>query len=227
MAKVKSLPLLPARVAHSRLVQNPAVLLAINWWFQGLRGMGRREASFRLGSEVLLLAAATALLEAAGVAMPSALALAALTVHSLYFACFGQLWVCARYAACWSRDPGVVADFTRRLLRELRARQDLEEVVIIGSLGRRGLCPGPRSDVDLRLVFPPGTRAWLVVNLLLMRLRFRAFRAAIPLDLYAYDDIEALARFDPAEPWLVVLDRRGRIHARFAATRRLLPWPEK
>ena len=75
----------------------------------------------------------------------------------------------------------------------------------------------------LRLVFPPGAVAWLRVNLLLLRLRARAFFAGIPLDLYAYDDPGSLRRFDQREQLLILLDRDGRLKALFPA--RAVPWP--
>jgi hypothetical protein len=91
----------------------------------------------------------------------------------------------------------------------------LDEAALIGSRGRSGTAWGPRSDIDLRLVVPPGLSGWLRANLLLLRLRSLAFVRAIPLDLYAYDSPASLARLDQAEPLLPVLDRRGRLAAAF------------
>ena len=91
----------------------------------------------------------------------------------------------------------------------------LAEAALIGSRGGGIQRFGPRSDLDLRLIFPPGPLAWLRTNLLLLRLRTAAFLRAIPLDLYAYDTPESLRRFDQRERLLVILDRQGRLAAAF------------
>ena len=82
---------------------------------------------------------------------------------------------------------------------------------------------GDRADLDLRLIFPPGVSGWLRVNLLLLRLRTRAFLGRIPLDLYAYDSPRSLRRFDQRERLLVLLDRDGRLAAQFPE--RAVAWP--
>ncbi len=210
IAKPKPFPLLPAALGRSPLVQNLAVILAVNWLFQGMRGMQRKELAFRL-----LLEAAVALLllppaTATGLAPPAALALALAVAHTLNFLVNGQFWVCLRYAPSWRRDPAVLATFLAAAERRLRGLPWLEEAFCIGSLGAGGT-PGPRSDLDLRLVFPPGFRNWWRTNLLLLELRGRAAISAVPLDLYAGDDLAPLARLRPGEPVLLLCDRRGRL----------------
>ena len=82
---------------------------------------------------------------------------------------------------------------------------------MIGSMGTAA--GDARSDLDLRLVFPAGAHAWLRTNLLLLELRAQAFVRRVPLDLYAYDTPGSLDRFDPDEPWHVLVDRGGRLRA--------------
>ena len=62
------------------------------------------------------------------------------------------------------------------------------------------------------------------IDLLLLRLRARAFLSGVPLDAYAYDRPRSLGRFDPVEPWVVLLDRHGRIATLFS-DRRLTSLP--
>lgn len=206
-AKPKIYPFAPRSLALRRLMRSCAFVLAVNWLTQGMRGMDRKELSFRLLAEflaVVLLAALSGLGAAAVVP-------AAFLAHSLGFTLNGQFWVCARYCPSYRGDPARLHRFLHAIAPELRRVVDC--AVVIGSTGGDAL--GPRSDLDLRLIFPPGPMAWIAVNLLLLRMRTRAFFGRIPLDAYAYDTARSLARFDPAEPWLVIVDRNGDIARRF------------
>lgn len=215
-AKPKLYPFAARSEAMRRLMRTCTFVLAVNWLAQGMRGMDRKELAFRLLAEGLVAAILSLALSGLGAV---AVLPAALIAHSLNFTFNGQFWVCARYCPSYRGD----AERLRRFLGDIgpELRRSVDAAVVIGSTGEGAL--GPRSDLDLRLVFPPGARAWLAVNLLLLRLRTRAFLAGIPLDAYAYDTVESLARFDPAEPWLVIVDRRSDIARRFPGRRLVQP----
>ena len=196
-----------------------ALILTINWLAQGMRGMDPKELSFRL----LLLGALSAtvaagLLVQGGVSFEPGMALifGLGTAHSINFTLNGQLWVCLRYCPAYRKDPIALATQTRALIRRVRHCAWLEEAVLIGSAARLRHLPGPRSDIDLRLIFPPGWRGWLRTNLLLLELRAWALIKALPLDLYAYDHPAQLRRFEQTEPLALVLDRRARLCRGFA-----------
>lgn len=200
-----------------RLAQNAPAILAINWLSQGMRGMDRKELTFRLALEAALtIAFATA---TGGGAVGWIIAW--LAAHTFGFTVNGQLWVCARYARSWRRDPAALVDFVDTTAALLAGRQWLDEALIIGSFG--GVATDARSDIDLRLIFPRGRWAWLRTNLLLLRLRATALMRRIPLDLYAYDDLASLRRFDQREALVVLLDRGGRLACAFPNRVRL--WP--
>jgi hypothetical protein len=220
--KAKAFPIRPRSPWLAGLMQSCAFILLVNWCLQGVRGMDRKELAFRVSAELLLaglLAAATApLLDPARALMAGLLG-----AHTLNFTLNGQLWVCARYCRWYRRDPAALERFLGALAPELRALPWLEEAVCIGSRGQAAAVRGDRADLDLRLVFPPGLGNWLRVNLLLLRLRARAFRSMIPLDLYAYDRPESLRRFDQRERLLVLVDRSRRLAALFPE--RVVAWP--
>jgi hypothetical protein len=221
--KPKAFPIRPRSPRLARAMQSCAFILAVNWCLQGMRGMDRKELGFRLGAE-LLLAALLAWLAAGALAPASALLLGLAAAHTASFTLNGQVWVCARYCRFWRGDAPALERWLQAVALELQDLPWLREAVCIGSRGDRGMMRGDRSDLDLRLVFPPGAGAWLKTNLLLLRLRARAFVDRVPLDLYAYDDPASLERFDQRERLLVLLDRDRRLAARYPE--RVVPWSD-
>jgi hypothetical protein len=205
--KAKAFPLAPRAPWLAAALQSCPAILAINWCFQGMRGMDRGELVFRLLLESLLW---LALVPATG-PIP-----ALLLAHTANFLANGQLWVCVRYCRFWRRSPAALDRFLREVAGELRAIAWLEEVACIGSCGAAAVARHDRADIDLRLIAPPGPVGWLRANLLLLRLRARALVRLVPLDVYVYDRPESLGRFRQDEPLLVILDRRGRLAELFA-----------
>lgn len=212
--KLKTFPFRPRSPRLARLMQSCAFILAVNWCLQGVRGMDRKELVFRLGAELLV-----ALLLAGKLGIVPAL----LVAHTLSFTLNGQVWVCARYCRFWRREPEALERWLARVAAELQGLPWLREAACIGSRGDLGRVRSARADLDLRLVFPGGIVGWLKVNLLLLRLRSRAFLSGIPLDLYAYDGPASLQRFNQDERLMVLLDRDGRLAARFP--KRVAPGP--
>jgi len=200
--------------------RNCLFILAVNWLFQGMRGMDPKELGFRL----LLLAAATALATAlvAGlfaVRGLTALALGLAIGHTVNFLANGQLWVVLRYCPGYRREPARLARAIAGLLDDV-ARQDwLGEAVLLGSTVSRVETPRARADIDLRLIFPPGLDGWLRTNLYLLRLRLLAACRGLPLDVYAYEHPAVLRRFDQSEPLGIILDRERRLKRGFANRR--------
>lgn len=196
------------------------LILALNWLLQGVRGMDPKELSFRLLLAAGLAAPATWLVwRATGWAPLTALAVGLTIAHTLNFLVNGQLWVCLRYCPAYRRRPADLARELDALLASVAARPWLEEAVLLGSTVTRLAAPGPRADIDLRLIFPPGLAGWLRTNLLLLELRARALVRRLPLDVYAYEHPAVLRRFDQAEPLGILLDRRARLCRGFANRR--------
>jgi len=191
-------------------------ILAINWVFQGMRGMQRKELSFRVLMESVMILLLFPLLPGS-IPVSERLAIAAAGAHSVNWLINGHLWVCARYCPAYRRDPAALTGFLAKTETQLRSLWWLEEAVCIGSVGDAGRVRSERSDIDLRLIFSPGLVNWLRLNLLMLRLRTLALFLIVPLDLYAYDDVMALDRFRQDEGLLPILNRQGRIAARYAS----------
>ncbi|MGF1475899.1 MAG: hypothetical protein ACFB6S_10080 [Geminicoccaceae bacterium] len=196
------------------LLQQCPTILAINFVAQGMRGMGFKELAFRLLLQILV-SVIIGLLAVPVLDRVDAVSLAIVGGHLFSFLANGQFWVCCRYCALYRRSPDTLLAFTDRIAGKLQAKIWLREALILGSLGDGRLAPGPRSDIDLRLVIPPGFDAWLKTNLLLLSLRIRAMIEGMPLDLYAYDSVDDLKRFRADEAWLIIQDRDLALAARF------------
>ncbi|MEZ5823499.1 MAG: hypothetical protein R3C97_01765 [Geminicoccaceae bacterium] len=151
------------------MTQNGFAVLAINWVMQGMRGMDRKELSFRLLLELLVFLTLLPAFELIGFGMVSRVAAASLTAHSFNFLFNGQLWVCVRYCPFYRRDPRAIDRWRDRCFARLAASALLREAVCIGSQGRGAGTRSENSDIDLRLFFGRGLLDWLAVNLLLMR----------------------------------------------------------
>ncbi len=220
--KLKAFPYRPRSPRLAAAMQSCAFILAANWCLQGMRGMDTKELGFRLTLELALALGLAPMLQPL-LGSAGALAAGAVLAHSFNFTFNGQVWVCARYCRWYRRDPAALHAFLHQAASVLRRLPWLREALCIGSLGRSGTVRSDRSDLDLRLLFPPGLAGWLGVNLLLLGLRSWAFFGLIPLDLYAYERPERLRRFDQRERLMVLLDRDGRLAATYP--RRAVHWP--
>ena len=205
--KVKPFPV-PRRLLGP--LQSCAAILVVNWFAQGMRGMTSGELTFRLLLEALLVAAIAGL---------TGWPLAVVVAHSLNWTLNGQIWVCARYCRLYRGSAERLHEAIARLTGTLVRQPWLGEAALIGSAADGRL--GARSDIDLRLVAPPGLAGWLCVNLLLLRLRLMALVRMLPLDVYAHDRPEDLLRADPTEAIRLLVDRDGRL-GRALAGRRLV-----
>lgn len=217
--KKKNFCWMPNSPVLRTLMQSPLGILAINWVFQGMRGMQRKELCFRLLLESLLALSIYALQPSTWPMTPGLVA-ALCFAHTLNWLFNGHLWVCVRYFPIYRRNPAALAAFLAQQKDLLRRLPWLDEAVCIGSVGDTGGIRSERSDIDLRLIFPPGIINWLRVNLLLLHLRGKALFNLIPLDLYAYDYISALDRFRQDEHLLLIRDRGNKILERYPARTR-------
>lgn len=208
--KTKTYPWMPEIPWLREAMQSCLGVLAINWLCQGMRGMDHKELSFRLLLQLGVTFLCFLLLLPFYPSVPAFLA-SLLLAHTFNWLVNGQLWVCIRYCPAYARDPSALGLFLDRTASELFALPWLEEAVCIGSSGRRGSLFTTRSDIDLRLIFPPGKENWWRTNLLLLKLRTKALFQGIPLDLYAYDTPASLKKFSRKEKVWLIKDKHQRL----------------
>ena len=212
--KKKNFSWMPQSPALRALMQSPVGILGINWVFQGMRGMQSKELTFRALLEAALGIAVFAWLPFSN-GVPLNVLLAIFIAHSFNWLFNTHLWVCVRYFPLYHRNPAALVAFLDSTERLLKSLPWLNEAVCIGSVGDSGGIRSDRSDIDLRLVFGIGLINWFRINLLLLRLRTMALLRVIPLDLYAYNEVQTLDRFRQDEGLRIVLDRRNKILSRY------------
>lgn len=210
LPKKKSFGWCPSSPSLLALMQSPVGILVINWVFQGVRGMQQKELTFRIMMEVTLIAISFFVLPVDLDAVLR-LGIALIVAHTINWLFNTHLWVCVRYFPIYHRNPEALGAFLVKTEVKLRSLLWLDEAVCIGSVGDSGRIRSERSDIDLRLIFGQGVINWIRVNLLLLKLRTIALLKIIPLDLYAYDNVQALERFRQDEGLRVILDRQHRI----------------
>src|SRR5436305_14646692 len=125
--KLKRFPAPFDSPALAGVTQSCAFIPAASWLMQGVRGMDRKELTFRLLLEAVATAATLPALAGLGVGGPAALALALAVAHSLNFTVNGQVWVCARYCRTYRRNPAAVATFFVDVPHLLRRQVWLDE----------------------------------------------------------------------------------------------------
>jgi len=214
--KLKNFGWSPRSKLLAYLMQTGVVILAINWVFQGVRGMQFKELSFRWALESIVFLILFLILIQSEVSVIWSCLGALVLAHSLNWLFNTHLWVCVRYMKVYRRNPDALSNFLSDVSKQINKKSWLKEAVCIGSIGDKGDVSSWRSDIDLRLFFGAGPLDYFRLNFYLIYLRTRALIEIIPLDLYAYDNIEILERFKSDEGILLIKDVDGRIAARFS-----------
>lgn len=183
-------------------------VLAINWVFQGVRGMQNKELSFRIFLFMFAAVILNILIDNVFIAI--------FVAHTINWLFNGHIWVCVRYCSFYKRNPDALQEFLNSLINDIRKRSFIKEAVCIGSVGDKNQINSHKSDIDLRIFFASGFDNYLKINLYLLKLRSLAFLKVIPLDLYAYDSILRLRKFRQDEGLLIIKDEYGDIAKLFS-----------
>lgn len=209
--KMKKFGWMPRSKVLGAIMQSGISILAINWLFQGVRGMQKKELLFRLVLEFFVTAMFFLILISRGLNLYWSGVLSILASHTCNWLFNTHIWVCMRYMKIYRRNPDALREFLTKVTSQIQGKQWISEAVCIGSIGDKGDVSSWRSDIDLRLFFKPGIINFVRLNLYLTYLRVWALFAVIPLDLYAYDNIEILNKFKSGEGIKIVKDDEGLI----------------
>lgn len=215
LPKKKKFGWMPDSKMLSKIMQSGIAILAINWVFQGVRGMQYKEVSFRILFEIIVLLLISVLLIPSGTPSIWNFIISFLFAHTINWLFNTHLWVCVRYMKFYRRDPDALREFLGKVSNDIQQKSWLSEAVCIGSVGDKGDVTSWRSDIDLRLFFGDGFLNYFHLNLYLIYLRTWALVKVIPLDLYAYDDISKLHEFKSGEGIKLIKDDLGLILKEF------------
>ena len=214
--KVKNFGWVPQSKALNVIMQSGLCILTINWVFQGVRGMQKKELLFRLVLEFFVTAMFFLILTSRGLNLYWSGVLSILASHTCSWLFNTHIWVCMRYMKIYRRNPDALCEFLTKVTSQIQEKKWISEAVCIGSIGDKGDVSSWRSDIDLRLFFKPGIINFVRLNLYLTYLRVWALFTVIPLDLYAYDNIDILNKFKPGEGIKIVKDDDGLIFQGFS-----------
>jgi len=182
--------------AIRRLLRHPLAAIATHWAFQSLLYMDPTERWFKIGLDVVLGVAGSALL-CIWLPWPVAWVVAFLAAHTLNFLCNGHLWGVLKHYGMVSNTYEAFHGYTRSFGARTQREPALQQVAIYGGLARQQWSPS--SDLDVRIVRRPGLVNGLRACWFALRERSRAALARFPLDLYVLDNDTSLQKLNAEE----------------------------
>lgn len=187
-------------------------IIASNWVFQGMRYMNGSEIALKIGID---LALATIL---ARYAFPNhtpfvAISTAILIAHTVNWVLNGHFFVLMRYVVPIPKSELQFEAYIARLGKSAQRFRSIDAVAIFGSYCRGRL--HNYSDLDVRVIATPGVSSALAASVFCFAERLIAFVRLFPLDIYCCSDLTYLDRLRRDEAPVVLLDRSGRLSARY------------
>lgn len=190
MKKTKSY----ANVSHpvlQLLFRSPLIVIAVQWLFQGLLYMDATERWFKIGFDIVCGLLLTTLFICAHFPILWAIALGALTAHTINFLLNAHLWGGLKHLGFVRTRFSSFQAYLEMLKTKLESEPSIGQALVYGSMVRGEW--NEQSDVDVRLVRQPGLwngwrACWFV-----MGERIWALVRRFPLDMYVFDTSSRLA----------------------------------
>jgi predicted nucleotidyltransferase len=193
-----------------RIFQYRPVMLASNWFFQGVFGCTWSERLFRLTLEAII-AFPTFTLFSIWINLYISAMLSIILAHSLNWVFNGNLSALILQHNIWVSRNGVsdVAHKSRYLDMLKRKSLEMPDVVLaiatFGSLSRGEFTES--SDLDVIIIRKPGFVNWVKSNFFALSLRSIAFIRKVPLDLHVLDNVDQMeGRIRPDENAVLIYD---------------------
>jgi len=180
------------------------IIIIINWFFQGIRGMQSKEFIFRIIFELLWIFFFYIVLEINFI-------FSIILSHTLFWIFFCQFWVIMRYSSFYSNNINNLNKTYKNLLKKIQKSKYLEKAVIIGSIPKVKQFEHTNSDLDLRFFFSNNINDFLIINFFLFYLRTYAFFKKFPLDVYSYDNFAIFKKFNKKDKILIIKDKNNSI----------------
>lgn len=188
-----------------RLTRHASVALLLHWAFQSLLYMDRTERAFKLGLDGLLTLAIGGAL-GLWLPWPAALLVGFGAAHTLNFLFNGHLWGALKHYGRVQHHEKEFNAYVTALCARARRERSIKRLIVFGSLARQEWASG--SDFDARIVRHAGLSNGVQACVFLLKERARALIAGFPLDMYVLDHERALARLNPNERPIDLLQQR-------------------
>jgi len=182
-------------------------VLLINWFLQGIRGMGFSEFLFRILFETILIIFFYFVIE-------FNLFFSLIISHTVLWIFFYQFWCIIRYFPFYNNDIKKMNKICKKLIRKIQRSEYLDEAAIIGSISRQKhiRIEKMRSDLDIKIFISNRFLSFFTTNFFMYYLRFYSFFVKFPLDINVYDNFNVFKKIAKKDKILIILDKKNKIH---------------
>ena len=182
-------------------------ILLINWFLQGIRGMGFSEFLFRILFETILIIFFYFVIE-------FNLFFSLIISHTVLWIFFYQFWCIIRYFPFYNNDIKKMNKICKKLIRKIQRSEYLDEAAIIGSISRQKhiRIEKMRSDLDIKIFISNRFLSFFTTNFFMYYLRFYSFFVKFPLDINVYDNFNVFKKIAKKDKILIILDKKNKIH---------------
>lgn len=187
-----------------KLFNSFLMIIIINWFFQGTRGMQYKELIFRIFIEITLIIFFYKIIEIT-------LLFSIVISHTIFWIFFCQFWLVLRYFPFYTNNLHSMNVTCKKIIKKIKEFQYLNEAVIIGSLSKEKKISNVNSDLDLRIFFPEKIKSFFIINFFLNYLRLYSFLEKFPLDIYSYDNFDVLKKIDKKDKIFIVKDKKKKL----------------
>ena len=186
------------------IFNSPFVIIFINWFFQGTRGMQSKELLFRLILELIFILFFYNIIKLN-------LIFSLIITHTFFWIFFCHFWVVIRYLPFYNNNLVNMNITFKNLIIKVINFKFIDESIIIGSVSKKNKIENINSDVDLRIFFKKGFLEFFFINIFMYYLRFYSFLMKFPLDIYCYDNLSIFKKIDKRDKIRIIKDNKEKI----------------
>ena len=186
------------------IFNSPFVIIFINWFFQGTRGMQSKELLFRLILELIFILFFYNIIKLN-------LIFSLIITHTFFWIFFCHFWVVIRYLPFYNNNLVNMNITYKNLIIKVINFKFIDESIIIGSVSKKNKIENINSDFDLRIFFKKCFLEFFLINIFMYYLRFYSFLMKFPLDIYCYDNLSIFKKIDKRDKIRIIKDNKEKI----------------
>jgi len=207
--KIKKLPFSTDNPYLFYLFQNKITLIAINWLFQGMKGMGKADLIGKICLEVAAFSIAFSIVNGT---VLYRLVISFLCAHTFNWLFNAHFWVFGRYLGITRTNIERFPKYLRGVMNRLQNCSTIDSIIVIGGASRK---EGVKitSDIDMFIIRKRGFLNGFIAVLITIKERILSFVTKFPLDLYLYDKIETMDKHRDDERAFILKDVHDQVKA--------------